>query len=74
MIGVTLLHTKLQRIFDMAIEYAQKNFESLYLFVGVANKRYLCNVKTDLWCNGSTTVFGSVCWGSSPCESTTCML
>lgn len=25
---------------------------------------------TDSWCNGSTTVFGAVCQGSNPCEST----
>ena len=23
-----------------------------------------------LWCNGSTTGFGSVCQGSNPCETT----
>ena len=24
----------------------------------------------DLWCNGNTTVFGTVVQGSSPCKST----
>ena len=33
---------------------------------------YLCNHKTAivLWCNGSTTGFGSVCGGSNPPRTT----
>ena len=33
---------------------------------------YLCNHKTVivLWCNGSTTGFGSVCGGSNPPRTT----
>ena len=27
-------------------------------------------IKTELWCNGSTTDFGSACVGSSPASST----
>ena len=36
-------------------------------------QQYLCAPKTesiDLWCNGSTTDFGSVCLGSNPGRST----
>ncbi len=32
---------------------------------------YICITKqSDLWCNGSTPVFGTVSWGSNPCGST----
>lgn len=35
---------------------------------------YFCNLKMngnfDQWCNGSTTVFGTVCLGSNPGWST----
>lgn len=30
----------------------------------------LLRLQIDSWCNGNTTVFGTVIQGSSPCEST----